>query len=100
FMRTATEDYVLRGKTIKKGDSLTMIYLSGNRDEEAFPAPFKFDITREPTRHVAFGYGAHVCLGQHLAKMEIKAFFKELLGRSQSLALHGAAQRLQYIFLT
>ncbi len=100
FMRTATEDYVLRGKTIKKGDNLTMIYISGNRDEEAFPDPFKFDITREPNRHVAFGYGAHVCLGQHLAKMEIKAFFRELLGRLDSIEITGTPKRVQSTFVS
>jgi cytochrome P450 len=100
FMRTATEDYQLRDKTIKAGQSLQMIYLSGNRDEEAFPDPFKFDITRSPNRHVAFGYGAHVCLGQHLAKMEIKAFFKELLGRLDSIEITGESKRVQSTFVS
>jgi hypothetical protein len=100
FMRTATEDYVLRGRTIKKGENLSMLYISGNRDEEAFADPFKFDITREPNRHVAFGYGAHVCLGQHLARMEIKAFFKELLGRLESIEITGETKRVQSTFVS
>jgi len=100
FMRTATEDYQLRDKTIKAGEHLKLIYLSGNRDLEAFPDPFKFDITRSPNRHVAFGYGAHVCLGQHLAKMEIKAFFKELLGRLDSIELTGEPKRVQSTFVS
>jgi cytochrome P450 len=100
FMRTATEDYKLRNKTIKAGQHLSLIYLSGNRDDEAFPDPFKFDITREPNRHVAFGYGAHVCLGQHLAKMEIKAFFKELLGRLDSIEITGEPKRVQSTFVS
>ena len=100
FMRTATEDRELRGKTIKKGDALQLLYISGNRDEEAFPDPFKFRVDREPNRHVAFGYGAHVCLGQHLAKMEAKAFFKELLARLQSIELAGEPKRIQSTFVT
>ena len=100
FMRTATEDRELRGKTIKKGDALQLLYISGNRDEEAFPDPFKFRVDREPNRHVAFGYGAHVCLGQHLAKMEAKAFFKELLARLQSIELAGESKRIQSTFVT
>jgi cytochrome P450 len=100
FMRTAMEERELRGKTIKKGDALQLLYISGNRDEEAFPEPFKFRVDREPNRHVAFGYGAHVCLGQHLAKMEAKAFFKELLGRLQSIELAGESKRIQSTFVT
>jgi len=100
FMRTATEDYPLRGKTIKKGDALQLLYLSGNRDEEAFADPFKFKIDRENNRHVAFGYGAHVCIGQHLAKMEIKAFFKELIGRLQTIELTGDPKRIQSTFVS
>ncbi len=65
-----------------------------------FPDPFKFRVDREPNRHVAFGYGAHVCLGQHLAKMEAKAFFKELLGRLQSIELAGPSRRIQSTFVT
>jgi cytochrome P450 len=100
FMRTAMEDHELRGKTIKKGDALQLLYISGNRDEEAFPDAFQFKVDREPNRHVAFGYGAHVCLGQHLAKMEARAFFKELLGRLQSIELTGEPKRIQSTFVT
>jgi hypothetical protein len=100
FMRTATEDYELRGRKIEKGQSLQLLYISGNRDEEAFPDPFKFRIDRENNRHVAFGYGAHVCLGQHLAKMEIRAFFAELLGRLDSIELAGEPKRVQSTFVS
>jgi cytochrome P450 len=100
FMRTATGDHELRGKRIKRGDALQLLYISGNRDEEAFPDAFKFKVGREPNRHVAFGYGAHVCLGQHLAKMEAKAFFKELLARLQSIEMTGAPRRIQSTFVT
>jgi hypothetical protein len=100
FMRTATEDYTLRGKLIKKGQAVQLLYISGNRDAEIWPDPFKFDIARENNRHVAFGYGAHVCLGQHLAKMEIKAFFKELLGRLDSIEMTGPSKRVQSTFVS
>jgi cytochrome P450 len=81
FMRTAAEDYELRGRTIRKGDHLMMSYPSANRDEEVFADPFAFKVDRSPNRQVAFGYGPHVCLGQYLAKLELKAFFTELLRR-------------------
>ena len=100
FMRTAMDDHELRGKTIRKGEALQLLYLSGNRDEEVFADPFKFRVDRENNRHVAFGYGAHVCIGQHLAKMEIKAFFKELLGRLQSIELTGEPKRIQSTFVS
>ncbi|MBI3678129.1 MAG: cytochrome P450 [Proteobacteria bacterium] len=100
FMRTATEDYELRGRKILKGQSLILLYLSGNRDEEAFADPFKFKVDREPNRHVSFGYGAHLCIGQHMAKMEIKAFFKELLPRLDSIELAGAPRKVQSTFVS
>jgi cytochrome P450 len=100
FMRTATEDYTLRGRGIEKGQSVQLLYISGNRDEDIWPDPFKFDISRENNRHVAFGYGAHVCLGQHLAKMEIRAFFKELLARLDSIEMTGPARRVQATFVS
>ena len=89
FMRTAVQDYRLRDKTIKEGDGLCMFYWSGNRDDEAFEEPFKFKVDRNVSKHVAFGYGVHVCLGMHLARMEIKALYNELLPRLKSIELNG-----------
>lgn len=100
FMRTAMEDHEIRGRTIEKGQSLILLYLSGNRDEEAFPDPFAFKVDREPNRHVSFGYGAHLCIGQHLAKMEIRAFFKELLSRLDSIELAGEPRKVQSTFVS
>lgn len=100
FMRTAMEDYTVRGTKIEKGQALQLLYVSGNRDEEVFADPFRFDITRDPNRHVAFGYGAHVCLGQHLAKMEIKAFFAELLRRLDTIEITGEPKKIQSVFVT
>lgn len=100
FMRTAAADYELRGKTIKKGDSLFLFYPSGNRDEEVFDDPNQFKIDRTPNKHLAFGYGAHVCLGQHLAKMEIKALYDELLPRLESIELAGDPSRVAANFVS
>jgi cytochrome P450 len=100
FMRTALDDHQLRGKTIKKGDALQLLYISGNRDEDVYPDAFRFKVDREPNRHVAFGYGAHVCLGQHLAKLEIRAFYAELLKRLDHIELAGAPRRSQSVFVS
>ncbi|HXQ17284.1 MAG TPA: cytochrome P450 [Caulobacteraceae bacterium] len=89
FMRSATADYEMRGRTIRAGDWLWLAYPSGNRDEEVFDDPDAFRIERNPNRHLAFGYGAHLCLGQHLAKMEMRILWEELVPRLQSLELAG-----------
>jgi cytochrome P450 len=89
FMRTAVQDYSLRGKKVREGDGLCLFYWSGNRDEEVFEDPFSFKVDRNVTRHVAFGYGVHLCLGMHLARMEIKALYNELLPRIKSIELNG-----------
>ncbi len=89
FFRTATEDVEFRGKKIRKGDNLLMCYWSANRDEDVFDDPFAFKIDRSPNKHIAFGYGAHVCLGQHLAKMEIRSLYRELLSRLDTVELAG-----------
>lgn len=94
FMRTATRDYSLRGQQIKQGESVMMCYWSANRDEEVFTDPFTFKIDRTPNRHLAFGYGPHVCLGQYLAKMEIRALFRELLPRVEHIELAGTPEWL------
>ncbi len=90
FMRTAMEDYELRGKTIKAGDGLALFYWSGNRDEEVFEAPFEFRVDRPVQKQVAFGHGVHLCLGMHLARMEMRILFQELLPRLKSIELNGA----------
>jgi len=89
FMRTAAEDSVVNGVTIPAGDSLLLSYVSANRDEDAFVDPFRFDIEREPNKHVAFGFGVHFCLGAGLARMEIGKFLAELLPRLKSIELAG-----------
>ncbi|MDE1173651.1 MAG: cytochrome P450 [Parvibaculaceae bacterium] len=99
FMRSATDDAELSGQKIAKGDWLFLSYASGNRDEAVFDAPFSFDISRSPNKHVAFGYGAHVCLGQHLARMEMRILWEELLSRVESVELDGAPKRMAANFV-
>jgi hypothetical protein len=92
FMRSAATDTELRGQAIAKGEWLMLCYPSGNRDEEVFEAPMEFRVDRSPNRHLAFGYGAHLCLGQHLAKMEMRILWEELLPRLKSVGLAGDAK--------
>ncbi|WP_296494805.1 cytochrome P450 [Phenylobacterium sp.] len=94
FMRSATADAELAGQKIAKGDWMMLCYPSGNRDEAQFADPFRFDITRSPNKHVAFGYGAHVCLGQHLGRMEMRILWEELLPRLESVELDGAPRNM------
>jgi cytochrome P450 len=89
FMRTAAEDTTVRGVPIAAGESLLLSYVSANRDEDVFEDPFRFDVGRDPNKHVAFGYGVHFCLGAALARMEVNSFFAELLPRLKSIELNG-----------
>lgn len=100
FMRTATQDYTLRGKTIRAGDGLTLFYWSGNRDEDVFDQPFEFRVDRDVKKQVAFGHGVHLCLGMHLARMEIRALFAELLPRLKSIELAGDPKNTRANFVS
>lgn len=99
FMRTATEDTELGGQKIAKGDYLYMSYTSANRDEDVFEDPFTFNPERTPNRHLAFGYGPHVCLGQHLARLEMKCLWEEILTRVKSVELAGEPKRMDAAFV-
>ena len=86
--RTATRDVELRGRHIRAGDRVLLLYPSANRDEREFPRAHAFDVTRTPNPHVAFGGpGAHHCLGASLARLELRVMFEELLRRLPDLAL-------------
>lgn len=89
FMRTCTEDTVIGGQTIKAGDGVALFYWSGNRDEAVFDDPFAFRVDRPHNPQTAFGNGVHQCLGLHLARMEIRALFAELLPRLDAIELTG-----------
>jgi cytochrome P450 len=99
FMRTAQRDYEIRGVPIAAGESVLLSYVSGNRDEEVFTDPFRFDVGRDPNRHIAFGYGVHFCLGAALARLEINSFFSELMPRLKSVELTGRPQHMATTFV-
>jgi cytochrome P450 len=86
FRRTVVQDTELHGQRISEGDWVVMMYSSGNRDERVFADPNVFDIQRKPNAHVAFGGGGpHYCMGAFLAKMQLEAFFRELIFRAPTL---------------
>ncbi|ORV26664.1 cytochrome [Mycolicibacterium conceptionense] len=99
FMRTSQQDYEIRGVRIAKGESVLLSYVSGNRDEDVFVDPFRFDVGRDPNKHIAFGYGVHFCLGAALARLEINSFFSELLPRLRSAELAGEPQHMATTFV-
>ena len=89
FMRSASEDTELRGRKIAKGDWLMLCYESANRDEDVFEKPYEFRLDRTPNRQISFGGGGHVCLGQHLARMEMRILYEELLPYVASVRRNG-----------
>jgi cytochrome P450 len=90
FVRTCRERFALRDVTFEAGDLLLLLYASANRDDDVFADPFRLDMQREnASSHLAFGFGRHYCLGAHLARMEMRAIFKELLGRLEHVELDG-----------
>jgi cytochrome P450 len=94
FCRTATVDTELRGQAIRAGDYVAMLYASANRDEDVWPDPDTFDVTRRQDRpHVAFGFGPHVCLGAGLARLEARVLFEELLARYPDFSVAGTLER-------
>ena len=99
FMRTATEDYTIRGTTIKTGESVLLSYAAANRDEEVFVDAARFDVGRTANRQLAFGFGVHYCLGAMLARMEIKALYKELLPRLRNIEMAGEAKYMSTLFV-
>jgi cytochrome P450 len=95
FLRYATEHYDLRGTTIREGEAVLLSYLAANRDDALFENPHEFDIARENAAdHIAFGTGVHFCLGAHLARMELRAFFRELLPRIESIEPAGEPEHV------
>jgi cytochrome P450 len=100
FMRVATRDAELRGTRIRAGERLLMLYASANRDEAVFGADAdQFSVTRDPTGHVAFGFGEHFCLGAQLARMEGRIAFTHLLERFGSWQVAGEVERLPSLFM-
>jgi cytochrome P450 len=98
--RTATADYVLGGKTIKKGEKVVMWYVSGNRDEEVIPRADEFLIDRERARHhVAFGFGIHRCMGNRMAELQLRVLWEEIMARFEHIEVVGEPVRIMSNFL-
>jgi cytochrome P450 len=99
FRRTVAVDTELAGTEIKAGDKVTTWFVSGNRDGTVFEDPYRFDVGRTPNPHMAFGPGGiHHCMGAHLAKMEVRIAFEELLARTARIELTGPPERLRSNF--
>jgi cytochrome P450 len=99
FSRTATEDYVLRGQQIKTGDSVALFYASANRDEDVYADPYAFRIDRDPNPHLGFGVGEHFCLGAHLARLDLRVFWRQFAERFESIELAGPVKLLHASFV-
>ncbi len=100
FRRTATRDFDMRGKTVKAGDKVLYWFASGNRDEAAFQDPFRVDLARKPNKHLSFGQGGpHLCLGMHLARLEVRVLFQELARRITSVEPAGEQKFLRSNFV-
>ncbi len=95
FRRTALRDTVIGGQAIAAGDKIAMMYTSANRDEAVFDRPQEFDIHRSPNPHLSFGIASHFCLGVHLARLEGRVFFEELLTRFPTITQTGPARRIR-----
>jgi hypothetical protein len=101
FRRTALQNTELHGQAIKAGDKVLIWYISGDYDERQFAKPFVFDIIRNPNEHLAFGLKSpHKCLGEHLARLEIKVLFEEFLPRLSDIRLNGSVDRLRSNFIS
>jgi len=99
FMRTATQDVEIDDATIRAGERVALFYPSANRDEAVFENANSFSIERRPNRHIAFGIGEHVCLGAHLARLELRAIFGAIIGRLERFELAGPVERLRSSFI-
>ena len=99
FSRTAEQDYELRGKTIRKGDTVGLMYASASFDEDIFDNPAEFNIERKPNRHLAFGTGPHQCLGLILARLEMRIFFQQLIPRIAEIEIVGDPERIRASFV-
>jgi cytochrome P450 len=100
FRRTVTRDTVLSGQELKQGDKVVLWYHSGNRDEQAFDHPERFDVSRDPNEHVGFGGpGPHFCLGAQLARREIRVMMREILTRLPDLEITGEPDWLSSNFI-
>ncbi|CAN5325471.1 cytochrome P450 [soil metagenome] len=89
FMRVAAQDTEVNGIPVSEGERIMMLFVSGNRDERVFENPDTFDVTRRPNPHLSFSQGPHICTGMHVARLEMRILWEELLGRVKSIELAG-----------
>ncbi|WP_068300195.1 cytochrome P450 [Pararhodobacter sp. CCB-MM2] len=100
FRRTAIRDFEMHGKTVRAGDKVLYWFSSGNRDETAFDQPFRVDLGRKPNKHLSFGQGGpHLCLGMHLARLEVRVLFQELAKRLAAIEPAGPHKFLRSNFV-
>ncbi|MCE7011384.1 cytochrome P450 [Kibdelosporangium philippinense] len=99
FRRTAACDVVLGGQEIRAGDKVVVYHVSAHYDSRQFPDPFRFDITRTPNDHMAFGQGPHLCLGAHFGRLQMRIFFREFLRRLPEVELDTEPVRLTSNFI-
>ena len=99
FRRTATQDTELAGQAIARGDKVVVYHASAHFDERTFAEPHRFDITRTPNDHLAFGQGPHMCLGAHFGRLQMRVFFTQLLTRMPQMEADGAPVRLSSNFI-
>ena len=100
FRRTASKDTEINGQAIKEGEKVVTWFAAGNRDPEVFVDPYRMDITRNPNEHMTFGRGGpHMCLGNSLARLEVKIMFEELLPRISGIKRTGEVERLRSNFV-
>ena len=99
FRRTVMEDLEISGQSIRKGEKVVIYYGAANRDPDVFPDPDRFDITRGADPHLAFGTGTHFCAGSHMARLEMRVTFEELLARHPGIRVRGPVERLVSNFI-
>jgi cytochrome P450 len=100
FVRTAVDDTEVGGVKIAAGDDLCIHFAAANRDEDVFENAQAFQIDRKPNRHLAFGTGPHACIGQLLARIEMKALFDELIPRLEKVQLDGEPEHVKAFWVT
>jgi len=99
FCRTSTEDIEIGGQHVRAGEPMCLFYASANRDEDVFEDPFAFRVDRDPNPHIAFGIGEHVCMGAHLARVELRALFSRLVARLDAVERCGDVARQRSSFV-
>ena len=99
FRRTAAYDTELAGRSVRAGDKVVVFHGAANYDERVFAAPHRLDLTRSPNPHVSFGDGPHVCLGAHLARLQLRVLYEETCRLLPALEVAAPPRRLVSNFI-